>query len=199
MFSLYQTNQTQPNQKNGRSAWIIIALTSLLVIIVSALYFDTPTDAEKIELQNLEERMAHGETLKDWEKERFVKLLWAVKGIRLFTCKSNYITKIGSLTAYEVSENDLDWRGTGKEAFLRTGIPMEEFEVTGWELDGYGKTRPVVWTVLGRGEVNIDAPHIRRGPDVFHVGYKVFDKMNGSKKKVGHIFMDCLPYFREVK
>lgn len=57
----------------------------------------------------------------------------------------------GSLTAYEVSENDLDWRGTGKtlddalkEAFLRTGIPMEEFEVTSWELDRYGKTRPVV-------------------------------------------------------
>lgn len=207
MFSLQQTNQdTQPTQKKGRSTWIIIAITSLLVIIVSAFYFDTPTDAEKIELQNLEERMAHGERLQDWEKEKFVKLLWAVKGIRLFTCQSNYITKIGSLTAYEVSENDLDWRGTGKtlddalkEAFLRTGIPMEEFEVTSWELDRYGKTRPVVWTVLGRGEVNVDAPHIRRGPDVFHVGYKVFDKMNGSKKKVGHIFMDCLPYFREVK
>ncbi|HRG47299.1 MAG TPA: hypothetical protein PLX69_25370 [Leptospiraceae bacterium] len=87
MFSLQQTNQeTQPTQKKGRSTWIIIAITSLLVIIVSAFYFDTPTDAEKIELQNLEERMAHGERLQDWEKEKFVKLLWAVKGIRLFTC-----------------------------------------------------------------------------------------------------------------
>lgn len=68
--------------------------------------------------------MKNGERLKDWEKDRFVELLWKVKGIS-----------------------------------------------------------------------SADAPHTRSGPDVFHVGYKVY----GSKKKVGHIFMDCLPYFREVK
>ncbi len=198
MFLLQQANV----KTKSISKWIISIIATLLVIIVSVLYFDTPSDTEKLELQNLENRMEHGERLKEWEKERFIELLWKVKGIRLFTCKSNYIAKIGSLTGYEINENDLDWRGTRKtlddalkEAFKRTGIPIDEFQVTSWEIDEYGKTRPVVWSVMGRGEVNIDAPHTRSGPDVFHVGYKVY----GNKKKVGHIFLDCLPYFREVK
>ncbi|HMW06814.1 MAG TPA: polymorphic toxin type 47 domain-containing protein [Leptospiraceae bacterium] len=176
---------------------------TFLIIIVAALYIDSPSDAEKQELQTIEEKMKNGERLKDWEKDRFVELLWKVKGIRLFTCKSNYITKIGSLTGYKVTENDLDWRGTGKtlddalkEAFAQTGIKPDDFQPSGIEgLTETGKTVPVEWKVVGIAEVNIDAPHTRSGPDVFHVGYKVY----GSKKKVGHIFMDCLPYFREVK
>jgi len=210
MFLLQPTKpKTQPIQNGINAKWIVgivITVVTLLIIIVAALYFEKSDDTERIELENFEARMEQGERLKDWEKNRFTQLLWKVKGIRLFTCKSNYITKIGSLTGYEINENDLDWRGTGrnldealKEAFSRTGIPMEEFQVSSWEVDQYGKTRPVVWIALGKGEVNIDAPHIRSGPDVFHVGYKVFDKINSGKKKVGHIFLDCLPYFREVK
>ena len=144
-------------------------------------------------------------TATDRERKEFVDLLWVVKGIRLFNCDENgqnYIKELGILTEFEMSEDDLDWRGKGKtlddalkEAFKRTKVPMEEFDVTKWAKDKYGKSRPVEWASKHNSEVNIDAPHTYDGLDVFHVGYQT----EGKKNIVGHILMDCLPYFRELK
>ena len=81
-----------------------------------------------------------------------------------------------------------------KEAFIRTNVPIEEFKVTKWAKDIYGKSRPVQWKSKHNSEVNIDAPHTYDGPDLFHVGYQT----EGKKNIVGHILMDCLPYFRDI-
>lgn len=53
---------------------------------------------------------------------------------------------------YKLGPNDVDWRGTSKtakdaldEAFKRTGLSKEEFKVTKWGKDKYGKSHPVEW------------------------------------------------------
>jgi len=182
-------------------AALIIAIT--IVVFTFSLYYEVkPTEEDKIRFQNLEERIANGDSLTNDEKLLFDDLLFKIRGFRLFTCKFNYITKIGSLTGYEVSEYDIDWRGTRKtldealqEAFRLTGVPMENFRVTEWSTDEYGKTFPVEW-VADQAEVNIDAPHIKKGPDVYHVGFKSGKK---TSKIVGHIFLDYIPYGRGTR
>jgi hypothetical protein len=129
-----------------------------------------------------------------------------VKGIRLFNCDANgqnYLKELGVLTGYEFGSDDLDWRGKGKtlndalkEAFKRTKVSEEQFRVTKWGKDIYGKSRPVEWRSDHYSEVNIDAPHTYDGPDVFHVGYQTEGKKDST---VGHILMDCLPYFRDLE
>ncbi|HYV44077.1 MAG TPA: polymorphic toxin type 47 domain-containing protein [Myxococcaceae bacterium] len=90
---------------------------------------------------------------------------------------------------------DLDWRGTGRtvedglaEAFRRTGIPREEFEVTKWARTAEGKSFPVEWRAPGGAEVNIDTGHARYGPGVPHVGYQT----PGKGGSVGHILLDVV-------
>jgi intein/homing endonuclease len=94
---------------------------------------------------------------------------------------------------------DLDWRGSGKtlreaidEAFRRTGVPKNQFEVTRWGKDAYGKSHPVEWRAKGGAEVNIDWPHSRNGPAEPHVGYQTPGKGNVT----GHIILDDVPYNR---
>jgi RHS repeat-associated protein len=94
---------------------------------------------------------------------------------------------------------DLDWRGSNRtlreaidEAFNRTGVPRDQFTVTKWGKDAYGKSHPVEWRARGGGEVNIDWPHSRNGPAEPHVGYQTPGKGN----RVGHIILDGVPYNR---
>ena len=55
------------------------------------------------------------------------------------------------------------------------------------------KPLPVEWK--GRdAEVNIDSPHVKDGPDVYHVDISLERKQD---KVVGHIFLDFLPYYRK--
>ena len=61
--------------------------------------------------------------------------------------------------------------------------------------DVNGKSGVVEWKGPDGAEVSIDAPHDKNDPDVFHIGYKTTGK--GSKQIVGHIFLDCVPYFRK--
>jgi len=88
---------------------------------------------------------------------------------------------------------DLDWRGTGHtlddalaEAFKRTGVPRNRFEVTKWARSADGKSFPVEWRAPGGAEVNIDIGHGRYGPGVPHVGYQT----PGKGGSVGHILLD---------
>ncbi len=101
--------------------------------------------------------------------------------------------------------NDLDWRNTGKtlkdalnEAFKRTGQTCEEFQVTKWAKNVYGKSRPVEYRGPNQAEVNIDFPHEKEldkhgkwqtGPDAPHVGWQFGKK----PKTVGHILLKEVP------
>ncbi len=84
------------------------------------------------------------------------------------------------------------------EAFKRTGVPREKFRPTEWAKYLNGKSGVVEWVVDGIAEISVDAPHLINGPDVFHVGYKVYDSKK-EQKTVGHILVDCVPYFRKIK
>lgn len=55
-------------------------------------------------------------------------------------------------TSWRPGPNDLDWRSTGKtyrdaldEAFRRTGVPKDEFQITKWPKSIDGKSFPVEW------------------------------------------------------
>jgi hypothetical protein len=102
---------------------------------------------------------------------------------------------------------DLDWRGTGKgvkdaldEAFQRTGIPKEQFEITKWGRDVNGKSWPAEWRVKSGShagaEVNVDWPHSKNGPSIPHVGYQTPGKRSGGGAVRGHILLDDVPYNR---
>jgi len=64
------------------------------------------------------------------------------------------------------------------EAFRRTGVDKTSFEPKEWAKDINGKSGVVYWKGPKGAEVSIDAPHTRRGPDVFHIGYKTQGKGN---------------------
>lgn len=94
---------------------------------------------------------------------------------------------------------DLDWRGSGRgvrgaidEAFSRTGVARDQFQVTKWGKDANGKSFPVEWRAKGGAEVNVDIGHMRNGPGVAHVGYQ----MPGKGGIVGHILLDDVPVNR---
>jgi RHS repeat-associated protein len=96
---------------------------------------------------------------------------------------------------------DVDWRGTGKavkdaieEAFRRTGLPRESFDVVEWARDKYGKSFPVRWRAAGGAEVNIHTGHRIDGPAIPHVGYKTAGKRGSGGCTKGHIFVDNIPY-----
>jgi hypothetical protein len=105
---------------------------------------------------------------------------------------------------------DLDLRGTGKtyrdaldEAFKRTGIPRDQFEVTKWGKDVNGKSIPTEWTGPRGAAVNMDIPQwnnvkangtIGNGPHQPHIGYQTPGK---AKDRIrGHIFVDDIPATR---
>jgi hypothetical protein len=106
-------------------------------------------------------------------------------------------------TGWEPGPNDLDWRGTGKalfdaldEAFTRTGVPREEFAVTKWGKDRFGKSAPVEWRAPNGAEVNIDLGHKKKGPSVPHVGFQTPGKRGSGGAARGHILLDDVPYNR---
>jgi uncharacterized protein RhaS with RHS repeats len=106
------------------------------------------------------------------------------------------------------SQKDIDSRGTGKtyrdaldEAFKRTGIPRDQFEVTKWGKDQYGKSIPVEWQGPGGANVNMDIPSwnnvkpngsLGEGPHAPHIGYQT----PGKPRTRGHIFVDLIPATR---
>ena len=102
-------------------------------------------------------------------------------------------------------DRDVDWRGSGRnvrdalrEAFRRTKVPEDEFTVTKWGKDKYGKSCPVEYRVISgpnRGaEVNVDLPHVHNGPMFPHVGYQTPGK--GDNRIRGHILIDSVPFNR---
>jgi hypothetical protein len=170
-----------------------------LIVLSSYLKF---TKEEEMELEDLQAKIEAGIALKDHEKEKYCKLLQKVKGIVLCACKTNFISKIGSLTGYKVGENDIDLRGKGISfiealdlAFQKTKVPKSLFKEMKWAKDINGKSGTVEWVGPGNSEVNVDAPHQIFGPDVFHIGFRT----PGKDQIIGHIFLDCVPYFREQK
>lgn len=107
-------------------------------------------------------------------------------------------------------EKDVDWRGTGKthldglnEAFLRTGISKDSFQITKWGKTADGKSIPVEWEAPNGAQVNMDIPefnnvkasgYLGEGPHQPHIGYQTPGK--GKNRIRGHIFVDNLPATR---
>jgi hypothetical protein len=95
---------------------------------------------------------------------------------------------------------DTDLRGSGKGAtealkmaFGKTGLRQEEFQVTRWGTDVYGKTHPVEWRHPSGAEVNIDFAHTNAGPGVPHVGWQTAGKRASGGASRGHILLDEVP------
>ena len=107
---------------------------------------------------------------------------------------------------YEFKEGiDEDLRG-GKgtfeealeKAFEKTGTPKEDFTVTKWGKDQYGKSHPVEWRASNGAEVSIDIGHsVESGaPTADHVGWQTGGKRSSGGGVRGHIFVDEVPYNR---
>ena len=112
------------------------------------------------------------------------------------------------------SDVDLDWRKQNRnsygqmhmgldEAFRRTGISRDEYSVSKWGKDQYGKSFPTEWRVQSgpnRGaEVNIDDPILvpsKEGPKSPHIGYQTPGKRAGGGAKRGHILLELVPVSR---
>ncbi|RDS92667.1 RHS repeat-associated core domain-containing protein, partial [Pseudomonas fluorescens] len=112
------------------------------------------------------------------------------------------------------SDVDLDWRKQDRnsyeqmhtgldEAFRRTGISRDEYSVSKWGKDQYGKSFPTEWRVQSgpnRGaEVNIDDPILvpsKEGPKSPHIGYQTPGKRAGGGAKRGHILLKLVPVSR---
>ncbi|MFM2483467.1 polymorphic toxin type 47 domain-containing protein, partial [Celerinatantimonas sp. YJH-8] len=106
------------------------------------------------------------------------------------------------------SDKDLDLRGTGKsyrdgldQAFARTGVSKEQFEIVKWGRDANGKSIPVEWRGPGGANVNMDIPELNNvkpngtlgeGPHQPHIGYQT----PGKPRVRGHIFVDNIPATR---
>lgn len=106
---------------------------------------------------------------------------------------------------YQFKEGvDIDLRGKGTYkdaldiAFEKTGIPKEDFTVTKWGKDKYGKSFPVEWKAKNGYEVNIDIGHSPSGnaPTVPHIGWQTAGKRGSGGGTRGHIFVDDVPYNR---
>lgn len=66
------------------------------------------------------------------------------------------------------------------KAFEKTGTPKEDFEVTKWGKDQYGKSHPVE----------------SGAPTADHVGWQTGRKRGSGGGVRGHIFVDEVPYNR---
>ena len=106
---------------------------------------------------------------------------------------------------YQFKEGvDIDLRGKGTYkdaldiAFDKTGLSKDQFTVTKWGKNEYGKSFPVEWKANNGAEVNIDIGHSPSGeaPTVPHIGWQTGGKRGGSGGVRGHIFVDDVPYNR---
>ena len=186
----------------GKRLFLVSLLVGFILIVVASLQNSDQTEEEQLAV--LQAKIEKREVLLEYEKKAYCELLWKVRKVRLCACKKNFIKDIGSLTGYKVKDSDLDWRDSGKtfeealqEAFRRTGVPRDRFIAEKWAKDLNGKSGVVEWKGIGGAEVSIDPPHETDGPDVFHIGFKSADK--GKKRTKGHIFLDCVPFFRNVR
>ncbi|ONI37643.1 hypothetical protein AN639_09480 [Candidatus Epulonipiscium fishelsonii] len=111
--------------------------------------------------------------------------------------------ELGSVTGYKFKENnDINYRKTSNnykdaidEAFIRTGEKRKEFYVTKWRRDVYGKSFPVEWRHKSGAEVNIDAAHKKKGPDIPHIGYQTGGKRGKGELLEVILFFDmCRQY-----
>jgi len=109
----------------------------------------------------------------------------------------------GEKNGWRPGPNDLDWRGGGKnlqdaldEAFGRTSVPREDFEVTKWGHDANGKSFPTEWRAPGGAEVNVDLGHENYGPGTPHVGWQTPGSRSSGGAVRGHILVDEVPYNR---
>ncbi|TBL85656.1 hypothetical protein EYY95_14720, partial [Hafnia alvei] len=101
-------------------------------------------------------------------------------------------------------DKDVDLRNSNStyqdalnEAFKRTGVPREQFEVVKWGKDQYGKSIPVEWQGPEGASVNIDIPSwnnvksngdLGEGPHAPHIGYQT-----PRKPRIrGHIFINLI-------
>ena len=84
------------------------------------------------------------------------------------------------------------------EAFEKTGTPKEDFSVTKWGKDQYGKSHPVEWKAENGAEVSIDKGHPidSEAPTADHVGWQTGGKRSNGGAVRGHIFVDEVPYNR---
>ncbi len=106
---------------------------------------------------------------------------------------------------YVWGKGDINWIGQGKtvrdatdEAFRQLGMSRDQFEITAWGKDKWGKSFPVEWTGPGGATVSIDLPHpsYSQAPDFApHVGYR-FPKGDPRGYRGGHIFLDDVTYNR---
>ncbi|AYG08578.1 hypothetical protein D7M10_16395 [Pseudomonas fluorescens] len=90
-----------------------------------------------------------------------------------------------------------------RKAFRRIGVSKDDYSVTKWGKDKYGKTFPTEWRVQkgpNRGtEVNIDDPTLvssKKGPQSPHIGYQTAGKRAGGGAVRGHILLELLPVSR---
>ncbi|HRG48233.1 MAG TPA: polymorphic toxin type 47 domain-containing protein [Leptospiraceae bacterium] len=197
-----QNNRKEKSSNFGRRLFLVSLLVGFILIVVASLKNSDQTEEEQLAV--LQAKIEKREVLLEYEKKAYCELLWKVRKVRLCACKKNFIKDIGSLTGYKVKDSDLDWRDSGKtfeealqEAFRRTGVPKEQFFAKKWGLDINGKSGVVEWKGPGGAEVSIDPPHQRQGPDVFHIGFQSPGKDDDRVR--GHIFLDCVPFFRNEK
>jgi RHS repeat-associated protein len=104
---------------------------------------------------------------------------------------------------YEMTPNDLDWRGTNKtfsealdEAFKRTGMNKSEYTPEKWAPTQYGKQIPVEYKGPGGAEVSVDFAHTSNGPEAPHIGWQSPGK--GANQQSGHILLDEVPAGRST-
>ncbi len=97
---------------------------------------------------------------------------------------------------------DLRGKGTYKDAldiaFKKIGIPKDDFTITKWGKDKYGKSFPVEWKAKNGYEVNIDIGHSSssNAPTIPHIGWQTGGKRGSGGGRRGHIFVDDVPYNR---
>lgn len=104
---------------------------------------------------------------------------------------------------------DVDMRGGAsyrdglEEAFRRTGVPRDQFEISRWGRTLDGKSIPVEYRGPGGAQVNLDIPSVNNvradgslgmGPHQPHIGYQTPGK--GASRVRGHIFVDDVPATR---
>ena len=99
--------------------------------------------------------------------------------------KGNSDSNLGNYKFKEGIDEDLrDGRGTFDEAlekaFEKTGTPKEDFTVTKWGKDQYGKSYPVEWRASNGAEVSVDIGHSTQSgaPTADHVGWQTVEPFN---------------------
>ena len=120
-----------------------------------------------------------------------------------YSSNSNEGENLGKYKFKEGIDEDLrNGKGTFNEAldeaFEKTGTPKEDFSVTKWGKDQYGKSHPVEWKAENGAEVSIDKGHPidSEAPTADHVGWQTGGKRSNGGAVRGHIFVDEVPYNR---